>query len=173
MRNGSRTPTNLKALEALVRTHQERLWLYLRYLGCDAATAEDVVQDTFLEVWRRPFEERSPASTRAYLRRVAKNRFLMAVRRGRAVVAFDALDEADALWATQQEEDDGSRYSEALRHCLERLSDRARQAIDHFYGGNASRRHVAELLGLSVDGVKTLLRRARNALKTCIERQPQ
>ena len=39
-------------LERLVREHQAELWRYLRYLGSDAARAEDLVQETFLRVWR-------------------------------------------------------------------------------------------------------------------------
>ena len=39
-------------LETLIRAHQAELYRYLRYLGADPASAEDLVQDTFLATFQ-------------------------------------------------------------------------------------------------------------------------
>jgi RNA polymerase sigma-70 factor (ECF subfamily) len=154
----------------LLRDHQASIWRYLRFLGCDEAQADDLVQETFLAVWRRPFEDRSRAATRAYLRQVALNRFRMAVRRRRARPVFSDLAAAEAAWV-EHDADDGDAYREALRVCLEQLGERGRRAVDLRYRESASRQRIAESLGLTVDGVKTLLRRTREALRGCITRR--
>jgi len=154
----------------MVREHQAGLWRYLRFLGCDAALAEDLVQDTFLAVWDKPFEDRGPQATSAYLRRAAKNAFLMAVRRKRARPAFVSLRDADGVWRDACGDDDGAAYRAALADCVERLNARQRQGVELFYAQRSSRDGIAAALGMTPDGVKTLLRRTREALRACVER---
>ncbi|HRJ79073.1 MAG TPA: sigma-70 family RNA polymerase sigma factor, partial [Planctomycetota bacterium] len=72
-------------VEALIVAHQAGVWRYLRYLGCDRAQADDLTQETFLQVLRHGFEQRGERETAAYLRKVARNCFLMSVRRTRHV----------------------------------------------------------------------------------------
>jgi len=157
--------------EGIVRTHQAALWRYLRFLGCDADTAEDLVQETFLAAFRAAFEPRHAQATSAYLRRVARHRFLNAVRARRARPHFEHLEEAEASWLAWCGPDGGDGRREALRRCLTRLRERARQAVELTYAQGRSRVDVAALLRMTVDGVKTLLRRAREALRTCVERE--
>jgi len=151
----------------LVRAHQAALWRYLRFLGCHESQADDLVQETFLTVWQKPFEDRGAAAARGYLRRVARNLFLTAVRRRRARPVFQDLDAADAAWC-EHDADDGAGYRAALAACLETLSDRVRRALDLFYAEGEGRSRIAEALGMTVDGVKTLMRRARETLRDCI-----
>ncbi len=44
---------DLRAFEQLVRTYQQHVWRFLRRLLGDAALAEDIMQETFLRVFRR------------------------------------------------------------------------------------------------------------------------
>jgi RNA polymerase sigma-70 factor (ECF subfamily) len=164
-------PTSDRTSEfaAMVRAHQAGLWRYLRFLGCDGALAEDLVQDTFVAVWHKPFEDRGARATTAYLRRVAKNNFLMAVRRRRARPAFQELREADRAWDACAGDDDGAAYRTALAECVEQLQPRQRQGVELCYGQQQSRDGIAAQLGMTADGVKTLLRRAREALRVCVE----
>ncbi len=156
--------------ESLVRDHQVALFRYLRYLGADEGLATEMVQETFLAVWRKPFEVRGPGETRAYLRTVARNHFLMAVRRRRVRPAFADLDEADRAYRPRSG-DDAESYLEALRVCLGELTDRAREALGMVYRDGRSREEVGEALGLAVEGVKTLLRRARETLRDCVSKK--
>jgi RNA polymerase sigma-70 factor (ECF subfamily) len=158
-------------LSGLVRAHQAALWRYLRYLGCQPAEADDLVQETFLRVWRHPFADQGPAAAAGYLRTVARNLFLDAARRAKVRPAFVDLGAAEAAWAEYERGDGGEGYRGALRTCLGLLAERARRALALFYGEERSRESVAATLGLSADGVKTLLRRSRETLRECIERK--
>ncbi len=167
-----RSPTTTSVdYEAVVRTHQAGIWRFLRFLGAEPDLADDLVQETFLATFRSGFEERHERATAAYLRRVARHRFLNAVRAKRTRPRFEHLEEAEASWVGWTGTDDGQSRRDALRRCLGRLRERARRAIDLAYTEGRSRVEVAASLQMTVDGVKTLLRRARQALKTCVERE--
>jgi RNA polymerase sigma-70 factor (ECF subfamily) len=155
----------------LVRQHQADVWRYLRYLGAAPTEAEDLTQETFLEVLRKPFQQRSSAETAAYLRTVARNRLLMQRRSQSRKPATIDVDQLDDVWvATTGSTGSLDPYLEALRHCLETsLDERQKSAIAMRYQDGDSRQEMASALQLSADGVKTLLRRARQALRDCIQ----
>lgn len=155
---------------ALVRRHQEALWRYLRYLGCSASEAEDLAQETFLAVLRAPFEDRGPAAVSAYLRTAARRLLIRSRERSRLPISLEELDVADAVWCRMSGDDGGKSQIEALRGCIEKLDERGKRAITLFYRDDSSRIAIGELLGMSEDGVKSLLRRARVALRACVER---
>ena len=156
---------------ALVRSHQAGVWRYLRYLGCPAAEADDLTQDTFLAVFRDGFEDRSAEQTAAYLRTVARNR-LLAVRRSQKKAPEVDLAAAEAVWAETVGDRGMDDYLVALEDCLEvGVTPRVRRALEFFYRDRLSRDQIAEQLEMAVEGVKTLLRRARSALRKCVERK--
>ncbi len=166
------TPLDSAHLDQLIADHQAGIWRYLRYLGANDNLAEDLLQETFVAVWNKPFELRDPASTRRYLCTVARNLFLMAKRRGRAHSHFDDLDEADAAWH-QLAADGGQEYIDSLRQCLDELTERSRQAIQLQYYDGQPRQVIGARLGVSTEGVKTLMRRTREQLRECVERRLQ
>ena len=161
----------------LVRTYQAGLWRYVRFLGCEACEAEDLVQDTFLVAFQEEFEHRSAAETGSYLRTVARHRLLMLRRKqgGRCAATLLApsdLDDAEAYWAEVAHDDGLDGYLSALRQCLDSaITPRVRRALEMQYAEEAIRDTIATALDLSVEGVKTLVRRAKATLRDCIQRR--
>ncbi len=164
------TPPATCDVAQLVLRHQAGLWRYLRSLGCDAALAEDLTQETFLAVLQRPFEDRNPAATFKYLRTVAKNLLVSLHRRGIKVSPVADLEELDAFW-DRWGDDDGETMLTALRECMQRLTPRARQALQLRFGSDAARCDIAQQLGMSENGAKNLMQRAKSRLRECIERK--
>ena len=164
-------------LETLVRTHQAELYRYLRYLGADAATAEDLVQETFLAAFRSetppPAEDVRGAA--AWLRGIARNMFLRHCRNARTArveTNSTLVEQAEDVWAGEfLRGADGFDYVEALRKCLEGLPEKQRRAVDMRYAARKSRAEMAEALRMSQDGVKSLLRRIRAMLADCVRRR--
>jgi len=158
-------------VEALVRGHQASVRGYLVVLGCPARLLDDLVQDVFLSVLRSTFEQRGPAETASYLRKVARHLFLKTVERERLQpVALD-VELSDAAWDAFEGEDGGAGYLEALRHCLQRLRDRARGVIELRYRERLDRAAIGARLGLGEEGVKSLLARVKRSLRECVERR--
>jgi RNA polymerase sigma-70 factor (ECF subfamily) len=161
-------------LEELVRAHQAEIHRYARFLGADMVTAEDVVQETFLAVVKRPdLPPAAEAGARAaWLRGIARNVFLSHCRRDRTnPVRTDsaAIEEAEATWSSVfLRGGDGFDYVEALGQCLETVPANGRRLLDMHYREGRSRADMGALCGMTEDGVKSALRRLRSALADCI-----
>jgi len=150
--------------EELVRSRYREVWRYLRFLGASTSSADDLTQETFLAFLRKPGALRDPDAAGAYLRVVARNLFLKSLR-GKAAEALPEDVEAyadDLAWEA---------CLRALEGCVEALDERSRRALEWLYGEGAERAAIGERLGLDVEGVKTLLRRARERVRTCVERK--
>lgn len=160
-----------RRVEELVRRHQASLRAYLAYLGCPAPQVDDLVQDTFLAALDRGFEDRGDPATAAWLRTVARHFLTKARARDRRALAFEDLDEADRAWESFEGEDGGTSYVEALRRCLEGVNDRARGVLELRYRANLRRAAIADRLGMSEAGVKSVLVRSKKLLRNCIERR--
>jgi RNA polymerase sigma-70 factor, ECF subfamily len=153
----------------LIQTHQAGVWRYLRALGCDSALAEDLTQDTFLAVLKRPFQEISPAATSAYLRKTALNMLISHERRCGRVRPVEDIEALDRTWARWAGDDDGEAVLDHLRDCLKRLTERARTALEMRYRGDQSREEIATALEITPHGAKNLMQRAKQQLRECLE----
>lgn len=157
--------------EALVRTHQQGVWRYLRFIGATRLEAEDLTQETFLAVWKSGFEEFSDAASASYFRAAARSRFLMMLRtKGRRPRESD-LAEVDADWVMLGSEDPEvwDERIEVMLRCLQQVQGKAREALDLFYRDEVPQAQIAAKLGMKPEGVKTLLRRAVEKLRECME----
>lgn len=163
-------------LADLIAEHQNQVWRYLRYLGAERPEADDLTQETFLAVARRGFEQRGRLQTASYLRTVARNQLLMLRRTQRrriSTVSFEktAFEAAESVWAAAEQTGGGFEGQVlALRECVDKLDGRAREVIELAYKQDLGRTEVAKRLDMKPAGVKTLLRRTRDALRKCVER---
>jgi RNA polymerase sigma-70 factor, ECF subfamily len=156
-------------LDELVARHQTSVWRYLRALGCDCALADDLTQETFLAVLRRPFEQINDAATAFYLRRVAYHLLVSYRRRNKRVTLTDQVEFLDSDWMRWAGFDAGDSALEYLADCFRRLSERARLALKMRFQDQSSREQIAEALGITEHGAKNLMQRAKSLLKDCVE----
>jgi RNA polymerase sigma-70 factor, ECF subfamily len=155
----------------LIETYQAGVWRYLRALGCEASLAEDLTQETFLAILQRPFQDYSEVATAGYLRRVAYNLFISYQRRHGKVTAVDNIDQFEQDFAQMAGEDQGESALEALRECLQQLTERARWALEMRFRDQLSRPSIAEKLDITEHGAKNLMQRAKQQLRECVERK--
>lgn len=149
-----------------------------RHIGCTPDVADDLVQDTFLTVFSVPFADRGGHATARFLRETARFVFLHHVRgetRRKLREERARVRAVEQVWREDRCRDDGSddgeTYLDSLRRCLDELAPRSRQAVDLAYSEVCGRADIARRLGLKETGVKTLLQRARRALRACVERR--
>jgi RNA polymerase sigma-70 factor (ECF subfamily) len=158
-------------LASLVREHQADVWRYLRYLGAAAEDADDLTQETFLTVARAPFDQRSRAETAGYLRTAARNQLLMLRRKQGRQICTVELAAAEDVWAEAAPRGSLEDFLDALGMCCETLAGRTREVVDRFYRDGQGREEIAVEFEMSVDGIKSLLRRTRASLRECVERR--
>lgn len=163
------------ALGLLLQRNASRvLALAYRYLG-DRAAAEDVVQETFLKVYQARDRYRPDAAFHAYLLRIATNVCLSQLRRRRGVSLDAGGDEEEGRRNDPASPgpppgsalEDGE-VAERVRAAVLQLPDRQRLAIllNKFEG--LDYQQVADQLGLTTQATKSLLHRARMALKDAL-----
>src|SRR5262245_57796977 len=136
------------ALELLFGRHRQRVYRFALRLVGNTATAEDIVSEVFLELWRRAasFERRAQLST--WLIAITRNKALSALR----VRADQPLDEAVAETMpdpaiTPEESLQANERSALVRRCLERLSPAQREIIDLVYYHEKSVDEAAAIVG--------------------------
>jgi RNA polymerase sigma-70 factor, ECF subfamily len=159
----------------LERNHARVLNLAFRYLR-DRAAAEDVVQETFLRVFKARERYQPSAKFRTWLLRIATNVCLSQLRRKRPL-SLDGGAEAedgavDPLDPDAPQPGQGTMDRElkgVVRDAVAQLPERQRIAIvlNKFEG--LDYKQVAEQLDLTVPATKSLLHRARMALKDVLQ----
>lgn len=163
-------PTGLEPGQLIAR-HQHGVWRYLRVLGCDASTADDLTQDTFLRVLRSEnFVQHSDAATSSYLRRTAYNLLVSLHRKQGRVQTLAEPNVLDQVWDRWAGKDlTGDQAIDALRQCLSSLTERARKALEMRFGKDASRTEIGEALNITDHGARNLMQRAKQQLRQCVE----
>lgn len=151
------------AARALTFRHAPRLLTLARRMLADAAEAEDIAQETLLRLWKIAPEWRDEAKLSTWLHRVASNLCVDRLRRRRERALDDAAEPPDEA-ATPLEGIATRERAGALEAALGHLPERQRVAIVLRHIEERSNIEIAELLGLSVEAVESLLARGRRSL---------
>lgn len=150
--------------DRLVREHQSKVRAFLRRLTRgDAALADDLAQETFLEAYRKFDQYRGEGSLSSWLCGIAWSRFLME-RRKRKDEPLEELPEAasaDPQVASVAKLD--------LERAMARLSAEERAALTLCYALGHSHGEAAAILRLPLGTVKSHVLRGREKLKAMLE----
>src|SRR6185369_10941447 len=160
------------AMQVLYARHHVRVYRFVLRLVRNEATAEDLISDVFLDVWRQAgkFEGRSQVST--WLLSIARFKALSQLRRK----PEDELDDetAEAIVDTADDPEtalEKKDKSALLRKCMSGLSAEHREIIDLVYYHEKSVEEVAEIVGIPEATVKTRMFYARKRLSELLKEQ--
>jgi len=159
-----------RAFARLVEAHQSRVRLQLRRLAHgDAALADDLAQETFVQAWLHLADFRGDARLATWLHRIALTRFLQHARRPQLPVQW--RDDEGAGDATDAGHD--PRPAEGLGHDVERalqaLTEIQRLAVVHCFHLDLSHAEAAQVLGLPLGTLKSHLDRAKTRLRELLQ----
>jgi len=143
--------------------------LAMRILG-DAGVAEDLVQELFLHVWRRPSEYvASRGSVRTWLLTIARNRAIDQIRsRAAGARRQQALEELEARRAAPSAGDaaeEGVLAGQARGHLAELPAGQG-HVLELAYFGGFTQREIADMLELPIGTVKSRMRLGMDALRS-------
>jgi RNA polymerase sigma-70 factor (ECF subfamily) len=174
------------AFEALVRRYERELYGYLRrYLG-DATLADDVFQNTFLQLHLKRDQYETGRPVRPWLYTIATHQAIDALRRaGRhPTVSLEQQTGEDGSGESQRllglleaggpaplERVSTEEVRDLVRQSVENLPDFLRQVVNLAYFQGLPYRDVAEVLSIPVGTVKsrlhTALQRLQDAWSNC------
>jgi RNA polymerase sigma-70 factor, ECF subfamily len=152
-----------RAFEVVFDRHADAAFS-LAYRMCGRrAIAEDVVQESFLSLWRSGARyDPARGSVRAWVLRVTHNRAIDALRRGAAKDSLDVSDEGAAVRmpAREMTDEEVHRREDAreIRSALDELPSDQRQVIELAYFGGFTHSQIAEMLDLPAGTVKGRMR---------------
>jgi RNA polymerase sigma-70 factor, ECF subfamily len=158
------------AFEELVHRYEKELYGYLRHYLGDAEMAEDVFQQTFLQVHMKCDQFEPGRKVRPWLYTVATNQAIDYQRRNRRhrmtsldrVRGADNEEEAGALsdmlgapYAGPVEDVESAEQSESLHRAVDQLPELSRQVVMLVYFQGLKYREAAEVLDIPVGTVKS------------------
>ena len=158
-----------RAVTALYAEHYRMLVGLAAFLVRDTATAEEVVQDSFVAMhcgWRR-LRDRDKAL--AYLRRSVVNRS-RSVLRHRIVVDKNAPDPLPDMPSAEQGAITQLERS-AVVDALRALPLRQREALVLRFYADLSAGQIASIMGISTGAVKSHTARGMSSMRTVLESQ--
>ncbi len=161
------------AFRALFERHARAMFQFCHHFVRNAARAEELAQDAFLNVYRARDRYRPTARFKTYLYRVASNLCLNELRRargegapapaGRPADGEDPPNDLDALpsgAATPEELARGRALEAAFQGLLARLPEKQRAALVLCRFEGLSYEEIAQVLETTVPAVKSLVHRA-------------
>ena len=152
---------------ALFEQEGARLARTARLLVDDRTAAEDLVQEAFIRLARSVHRIRDREKAAAYLRSIVLNLARDHNRRG--LVSLRHRPPSDAAPPSVEDEVTSHENRHELTLALRGLPRRQRDAVVLRYYLELPVPEIAETLGLSVNSVKTHLRRGLHALQTTLE----
>jgi RNA polymerase sigma-70 factor (ECF subfamily) len=155
-----------QAFAVLVQRHTERFYrLAYRYLQ-SKDMAEDIVQDAFLKLWEDPARWQNERNNKftTWFYRVVVNLCLdwqkkkKPLELGEEVSLADDRETPDAALLRQESE-------KILEREIAALPDRQRTALNLCFDEGLSNQEAAEVMGLNLKALQSLIMRAKTTLK--------
>jgi RNA polymerase sigma-70 factor (ECF subfamily) len=153
------------AMRTLFARHQTRVYRFVLRLVKNEATAEDILSDVFLDVWRQASRFQGRASVSTWLFAIARFKALSTMRRRMDLELDDNMTETIADPADDPEMAlQHKNTAEVLRQGLANLSPIHAEVLDLVYYHGKSVKEAGEITGVSEATVKTRMFYARRKL---------
>lgn len=165
------------------RTKLHLFGVAMRLIG-DRQTAEDVLQEAYVSVWKHSKSYRSEVGERSYsamswLIAIVRNKALDVLRaRGRRSSVEvpsskdengDELDVEDTGAQSAADLFDRAVNNLKIAECMETIDSAPRQCISFAYYQGLTHSEIAEQIGAPLGSVKAWIRRGLGRLKSCLK----
>ena len=162
---------DLAAFRELYQTYGPRVKAYMMRRGADAATAEDVAQETLLTVWRRAslyVEEKGSAA--AWIFAIARNVRIDRLRREMPwqELPEDRAEQPSAELPPDEAVSEKERQGR-VRAALAQLPPEQHEVVALSYLDGLSHGEIAQRLGLPLGTVKSRMRIAYQRIRASLE----
>jgi RNA polymerase sigma-70 factor (ECF subfamily) len=153
------------AAQALMARHLPKMLTLARRMLGDPAEAEDAVQETFLRLWTHASRwQPGKAKFETWLYRVTMNKCYDRLRRRTPGKLDEAAEVADPTPTADKILENAGMASE-IEAALAALPERQRAAILLCHHQECGNIEAAEILGISVEALESLLARGRRTLR--------
>lgn len=163
-----------RAFSELLDLYQERIYWHIRKMVLCHENANDVLQNTFIRVYRSIEKFEGKSSLLTWIYRIAYNeslRFLEKEQKRR----FSSLDEVSAYQLEQLKASDffdGDELQSRLLEIVEALPDKQKRAFQMKYFDDLNFREISEVLSVSENTIKSAYYSAVKNIEEKIMNEP-
>jgi RNA polymerase sigma-70 factor (ECF subfamily) len=159
-----------EAFAALYDAIASRVYGLIRRVLRDPGLAEEVAQETLVEIWRTaPRFDPSRGSAAGWIFTIAHRRAVDRVRAEQAAADRERRTATASVPFDDVIEEVTARLEQhAVRRCLRTLTQLQRESILLAYYGGLTYREVADRLGIALPTVKTRMRDGLIRLRDCL-----
>ena len=161
------------AFEILVQQHQNSIHaLAWRKIG-DFHIAEEITQDTFLQVYKNLSQLRNPNQLSGWMYVIANRLCLKWLEKNKNITQsledtpVEEIERASYTHhvAEQRETEDTEHRHELVKKLLAKLPESERTVVTLYYLGKMTTKEISKFLGVSVNTITSRLQRARKRLQ--------
>ena len=164
-------PAQTASFVELMTRYQGRLYGYALTLTGNSDSANDILQETNVVLWKQWREFEPGSNFKAWAFRIAHFQFMahrQRMLRDRVLYSDDLL--ASLAEESKKLDDRFEERSAALGRCLSRIPARSQEAIRMRYAEGLGVGELAEKMDLTANAVSQILFRARRWLIDCVKR---
>lgn len=161
------------AFNLIVREYSERLYWHIRELVCTHEDADDLLQSTFLRVWKGLPTFREESNLYTWLYRIATNEALTFLKKKR-VAKFLLMGNYTTALENRLKADpsfDGDRLQIAIRREILKLPDKQRAVFSLRYFQEMKYEEISQIMNTSVGALKASYHLACQKIKRALEEQ--
>ncbi len=161
------------AFNALVEKYQKSIHAIAWQRVGDFHVAEEITQDVFLQAYNKLSTLKDPNRFARWLYVITKRRCTNWLQREKPILqSLEATDRATmeksafANYVAEQREKAATEHRrEIVNRLLDKLPERERTVVTLYYLGEMTSEAISKFLGVSVNTIKSRLRRARQRLR--------
>lgn len=165
-----------RAMEELITKYKDAIYATASRMLNQSAEAEDIAQQLFIRVWKHApaYDPLQKFST--WMFTILRNLVFNELRRNRRrpTISTDSIEEENGITLSVDNAPtpDQSTLNAELEHAvdaaLQSLAPNAQMAMQMIRFQQSSYQEIAQVLGISMPAVKSLIFRARNELKAAL-----
>lgn len=178
--NGNSKSIREQAISSLYLEYHRSVRNYVfKTFTQDDTVIEEVVQDTFFEVWKRPDRFRGESKFKTWLLGIARHKTIDRLRKN--VIHHVPIEEIEETLPSEEISTSDLIHKEqiqqGLKYCLEslfaagKLSDAHREVIHLAYIQDLDILEIAQVLNCVESTIKTRLHYARLRIKNCLKQR--
>lgn len=148
--------TQNEAFNLLLNKYQQKIYWHIRRLVIDHDDADDLVQETFVKVWKNLANFRSESQLYTWIYRIATNESITFLNKKKLKnnISLDDINTELADSLTSSSYFDGDKAQRKLQEAILTLPDKQRIIFNMKYFDDMKYDEISEVLGTSVGALK-------------------
>ena len=161
-----------RAMETCVTKYGGLVWSIAQRYAKDRSSAEDIVQETFTDLWKSAGRyDPSVATETTFIGMLARRRAIDFARKESRQPLLEPLPDAESLANVSEEPSGAVRCeSEEVRAALRQLPEETQQIFSLHFDEGMTHPEIVEKTGLPLGTVKTRLRRGLIDVRNLLHR---